>query len=74
MTTIVMTARAKTPMPTISTFSPPVLYDALGSVEITSGTVLVCCVVVSPTCDADAVGGGVDAWLPGGRPCPVGGG
>ena len=75
--TIVMTARANTPMPTISTLEPPLVNDALGSVEITSGTVLVRgrVVVVRPTCDGEAVGGGVvDECLPGGRLCPAGGG
>jgi len=73
--TIVMTARANTPMPTISTLEPPLVNDALGSVEITSGTVLVRgLVVVRPTCDGEAVRGGVDEWPPGGRLCSAGGG
>jgi hypothetical protein len=74
-----MTARANTPMPTISTLEPPLANDALGSVEMTSGTVLVRgLVVVRPTCDGEAVGGGGDEWLPGGTPggtlCAAGGG
>ena len=75
--TIVMTARANTPMPTISTLEPPLVNDALGSVEITSGTVLVRgLVVVRPTCEGEAVGGGgvVDEWPPGGTLCSAGGG